>query len=217
MGPLLGPVRVRPRRPHRVRLQRSLVLFVAAARRAGASCIRRSASRCRRCATTALRADGDRHVRCRARLVAVYTIAAAHRRRRRRAARADHRLRLARRARLPPQRRRAAGAGDRRRRLALRRRRRRGRLQAAARPASRPGRRSTGTSGSASSWCVLVLVGRDRLVAAVDLVRRAARRGRARAMTSLADALGRGSQALRRHHRHRRRLARRSSAARGMR
>ena len=128
-----------------------VVLLVACCSSRGASSTRRSASRCRRCATTALRAASI-GLSVHARLVAVYTIAGGDRRRRRRAARADHRLRLARRARLPPQRRRAAGARHRRHRLPLRRHLRRGRLQAAARPALGAGRRSTGTSGSACSW-----------------------------------------------------------------
>ena len=128
-----------------------------------ASCIRRSASRCRRCATTGC-APTAIGMSVHARLVGDLHLAGGVGRRRRRAAGADHRLRLARRVRLPPQRRRAAGAGDRRHRLALRRHLRRHRLQAAARRARRPGRRSTGHFWIGLFLVVLVLVGRDRLL-----------------------------------------------------
>ena len=63
-----------------------------------------------------------------ARLIAIYTIAAAYAGRRRRAAGANHPIRLARRTDLPAVRRRAADAGDRRQRNAVRRIGRSGRV-----------------------------------------------------------------------------------------
>ncbi len=87
------------------------------------SCIRPSAPRSRRSATTGC-APCAIGIPVVSRLAVIYTRGGRRGRRRGCAARADHRLRLARRAGLRPLGRRAADAGDRRRGLALRRRRR---------------------------------------------------------------------------------------------
>jgi branched-chain amino acid transport system permease protein len=120
-------IRLRPVRPHRLRLHAG-----RAVRRVPAGAARRPFAvrvfAAGGCATTAC-ARLSIGLSVNLRLIAVYTIAAAYRRCGRRAARADQRLRLARRVRLPPQRRSAARAGDRRHGLSLRRHFRRHRFK----------------------------------------------------------------------------------------